>query len=60
MNGFAFKAKNAARIGVPIIPLFLLSFFAVSLLQSRMDRSNPGRRLGARGIRFGTHLVQSI
>ena len=32
MNGFAFKAENAARIGVPIIPLFVLSLLAVSLV----------------------------
>ena len=32
MNGFAGKAKNTTQIGVPIIPLFVLSFFAVSLV----------------------------
>ena len=32
MNGFAFKAENAARIGVPIIPLFVLSLLALSLV----------------------------
>jgi outer membrane protein assembly factor BamB len=32
MNGFDFKAQNATRTGVPIIPLFVLSLLAVSLV----------------------------
>ena len=32
MNGFDFEAQNATRTGVPIIPLFVLSLLAVSLV----------------------------
>ena len=32
MNGFDFKSENATRTGVPIIPLFVLSLLAMSLV----------------------------